>query len=36
MSHLQRRYTDYFYVQRGKGEKARLQKKTVYETCGLH
>ena len=26
MSHLQRRYTDYFYVQRGKGEKARLQK----------
>lgn len=26
MSHLQRRYTDYFYAQRGKGKKARLQK----------
>ena len=27
MSHLQRRYTDYFYVNSGRGEKKHLQKK---------
>lgn len=26
MSHLSRRYTDYFYVERGKGRKRHLQK----------